>query len=256
MAIGDTNMTKIEQLEELFQEWRKSSPDDFFEDGIMCEEEWDHVETRVLFILKEVNETNKSAKPWRLPALFGDYYTESIWKKDLRPTWENIYIWLKGILNGKHNYYMSENTAVDYEEIRSTIKKCAVMNIKKTRGGSTADLREIIAYARRNRDNILKEINIINPHVIICCGTFDIMYELLSKSCSLKPLPTGDLCLVSEIDGHDYTFFRQNHPNSRSIRRFHQYNLLIQNLMAAHVHGIIDIKSFHRIDERILAYWN
>ncbi|MGH9451903.1 MAG: hypothetical protein ACRD11_15440 [Terriglobia bacterium] len=63
----------------------------------------------------------------------------------------------------------------------AALLKAAVMNLKKTLGGATADSPGIVAFAREqsNQAFIRSEIEIIEPDVIICCGPS--VYESVGK---------------------------------------------------------------------------
>lgn len=46
------------------------------------------------------------------------------------------------------------------------------MNINKRGGSSSTDFKELNKYAEKYKEFIKREIEIINPDYIICCGSY------------------------------------------------------------------------------------
>lgn len=133
-------------------------------DGIFCEkEEWENVNKKVLFIMKEAN----SRKPVDLKTLFknGPKYQ----------MWHTISRWAGGILN----------SFPEFEEIdkwpakKANIKKIASINLKKTSGGPSSNMSIINAYAHTDKELLLEQIDEIQPSIVVACGTFESVIWLL-----------------------------------------------------------------------------
>lgn len=56
------------------------------------------------------------------------------------------------------------------EVLRTDINDITFMNINKREGFSYTDMTILNTYAMQFSDNIVQEIEIINPELIICCG--------------------------------------------------------------------------------------
>ena len=56
------------------------------------------------------------------------------------------------------------------EVLRTDINDITFMNINKRGGFSYTDMTILNTYAMQFSDNIVQEIEIINPELIICCG--------------------------------------------------------------------------------------
>lgn len=56
------------------------------------------------------------------------------------------------------------------EVLRTNINNITFMNINKRGGFSYTDMTILNTYAMQFSDNIVQEIEIINPELIICCG--------------------------------------------------------------------------------------
>ena len=133
-------------------------------DGIFCEkEEWENVNKKVLFIMKEAN----SQKPMDLKTLFKDGPKYQMW--------HTISRWAGGILNNFPEFEEIDNRSAK----KANIKKIASINLKKTSGGASSNMRIINAYAHAGKELLLEQIDEIQPEIIVACGTFDSVIWLL-----------------------------------------------------------------------------
>jgi hypothetical protein len=244
-------MSKTEELNELFAEWQMKEDyrNNFFSDGIVDEDTWLSTSPQILYIAKEVHE-QKYYKDgtlitgWSIAELLQREAKKSTWDKNLTYSWANIIVWTHGITNG---YCYFKSSQHNYKENKENLLKCAVLNLKKSRGSSQADYAAIERAANGDKELILREIGIIDPDIIICCGTFDIIANLLGERSKLA-LETGKQCIVwNAPSGAKYTFIQHYHPNARAIRRIDLYNLLVLDLLAALNKGLIDIPPFSKV---------
>lgn len=154
--------TKNQQLDELFQTWKKEklyNNKDFTEDGVHNEEEYERTTPKILFITKEPNHENilldqrvQDFKAWfdlkTLVSLGTFAY--------------HISEWSHGLIND----FPLHNT-ITYQQRHEAISKIAFMNIKKSNGNSEAISERIMLHACTYQDNIRKQIMIIEPDLII-----------------------------------------------------------------------------------------
>ncbi len=181
-------MSKTEQLDNLFDEWRRKQADEwqqwnegkkdkssylkryrehenlkkinpaksFTPDGIIDEEAWNNGE-KILFILKEAN------GQWMLDENLEDNIVEI----------DNGEFWFRKIVkdNINHNIKRKLNKLSAEKFGESELKAVAYMNINK-RGGAKSELVGVLkSYIKEYKEYIKTEIEIISPEIIcICCG--------------------------------------------------------------------------------------
>lgn len=132
-------------------------------DGVFDDSNWADSNTRILFIMKEVNDW----KGGDLKSLFSDGPKHQMWHTIAR--------WSAGILNAFPPFDSIDND----KSLRESIKQIASINLKKTSGGSSSNMSQINAYAHQDKELLRKQISEINPTHIIAAGTFDILIWLL-----------------------------------------------------------------------------
>ena len=185
-------MTKSEQLAVLFDEWKHAQelePDDIWKttksghnitkkhfriDGIINEDIFQQEKLKVLFISNEANDDEYSAKTDINPSNiydYNDYYNTGYdsWKGKMRERTSAIY---KVIAGYNINDISNSDVAIHY----------AIMDLNKRGGGSDVKgANHIEAYCKYYKDFITKEINIINPDIVIWLGTKTYDMELHTK---------------------------------------------------------------------------
>ncbi|MGI6174140.1 MAG: hypothetical protein ACOYI8_09635 [Christensenellales bacterium] len=156
-------------------------------DGVVDEDSFLASPIRTAFLLKEINgkETieENGVKVQQIMKADWEYMTDlrsHILAKDnkdknLYPTWPNVCLWVELLKNPDCVYSdcISENENFNEAKLRENILSVSIINLKKTHGsGSSVDseIREAVCYGR----TMLKEqIDIINPTLVICGGTFE-----------------------------------------------------------------------------------
>ena len=151
--IGD----KKKQLDDLFIEWEDSVPGykgHFKKDGIINEDLFEIQGLKLLFIGKEPHDEDQSPgnyrKWWGGGAV--DKLSTGIGK------------WAYWILSDFTSPPPTSNNDRD-----NSIKKIAFLNIKKTGGGRVSSLYEICSHLELNRTYLKRELDIIQPDIIISC---------------------------------------------------------------------------------------
>jgi hypothetical protein len=149
--------SKTEQLNFLFQKWEEQVPEyigHFVKDGIIDEELFRNTNPKILFITKEPNNPKKDAHDFRVW-----WNTELKYAFSLRTS-----EWTYGILNRFPPYDIIKRSDKDRFE---AIHKIAFMNVKKIGGGSLSEYENIINSVKQDFIFIHKEIEIIDPDIII-----------------------------------------------------------------------------------------
>ena len=87
--------------------------------------------------------------------------------------------------NKSTEYYNLPIKCLEDLKMKSTIDECAYININKRGGDSACDMNRLKTYAETYRDFIVKEVEIINPEIVIFLGKLDnIIYEIVKEGCA------------------------------------------------------------------------
>ncbi|NCD06433.1 MAG: hypothetical protein EOL97_09960 [Spirochaetia bacterium] len=77
--------------------------------------------------------------------------------------------------------------------ISEPLKSIGYVNIKKRQGGSSVGWKDLKTYAKNNQKYLLKQIELINPQIILCCGyneregsIFEIFSEIIMSEKKYK----------------------------------------------------------------------
>ena len=175
-----------QEIENLFAEWQarqqkepyeeylkygapEIAKDSFTYDGIIDTFEYAKQDTKYLFISKESNIKNKKAQcPFRAD---GDIF----WLRDVcfqkqKPS----------IFSNRLAMFANAIYSLDFERVNKChdiLNKVAFMNLNKRGGLSGSKPKTISGYTQKYADFIKREIDMIKPDIIICCGS-DLRHRL------------------------------------------------------------------------------
>jgi hypothetical protein len=158
------------QMQKLFQKWKESTFQDqssFIEDGIIDEERWEKTDVKVLFILREAYQEGEFT---------GGFNLVSNLKKEAgenksKATWRNLARWAF-LLQNRGNSSLIATYSSEWPFYEESFLSSAIINVKKSGGKKTSDIHEIKEIARRDRDFLHQQIELINSDIICCCGVF------------------------------------------------------------------------------------
>jgi len=190
----------------LFLEWRHQGGGPvtgFSCDGIIDEPAWETSRRKVLFLAKEPNEPCDDLR--------------LLWRQH---TWNTLDTWAYGLQNLER--FRIPGYAEALTSQGSAFRSSAVVNLKKTPGGANAN-RELVREAvARDWTFIERELDIINPDTVVCCGTFGFIRDWLFKA---EP--------AIESNAYEDCYRRQNavwinhcHPSARFPRKLMYYGLV------------------------------
>ena len=138
----------------------------FISDGVVNQEVWynNPDKKRILFILKEAY---GGEKDWSL--------AEELSLKDpWSSIWKRVIEWTYGIQNTTASKIAKYSTSeISMSANNDYLNQIAVLNIKKSGGKSSSNMSEIMGYADANRIEIRRQIEIIDPDIIICGYTIE-----------------------------------------------------------------------------------
>ena len=197
-------MNKTESLKELFDEWRQGYLNDnlysvhklfcpnisqkvFVEDGIISEEDYNPCEIKVLYLLNEAN-IDKYIKDESFFSQITDYLNYIKANNNISATSD-----IKSHLidDWKPSYLRTKITEMqrvicgNQLSLSDSAKTFAIMNINKSGGDKTISSSYLndylIPYSKEYKQYIHREINIINPDLIVWCGknTYNPLFELV-----------------------------------------------------------------------------
>lgn len=157
------SIDKTEQLNQLFEEWENSIPEyknKFIKDGIINEELFQNANQKILFIEKEGNNPKQEAGDfrewWKTEVFYGFSY--------------RLAEWSYGIMNS----FPAFDTIWENEKLyHKMIQQIALVNIKKSGGTGNSDFSEMMRHLQMNKEFLCREIDIINPEIIITGVTWN-----------------------------------------------------------------------------------
>ncbi len=161
-------MTKQEKLENLFTKWRKKQAaekdydiadidiDSFSPDGPISPEDYFSCKTRILFISKESN--LKNGRKFQ-----NDYWLQKVYTKEYPETnfSKGIALLTNALINNNFSTPSKNHNGLKY---------ISFMNLNKRGGRSRCNKKNLEKYIETYHAEIAKEIDILEPTVIICAG--------------------------------------------------------------------------------------
>lgn len=197
-----------QEIENLFAEWQalqqkesnygasEIAKDSFTYDGVINLPEYVKQDTKYLFISKESNiENNEAQPPYRSDG-------DNFWLRDVCLQKEKPSIFSKRLAMLANAIY-----SLDFERVNKchdVLNKVAFMNLNKRGGRSGSKPKTIRKYTKKYAGFIKREIDMIKPDIIICCGSG--LRDLLGKIGICSP---------------QYTIIEVYHPSYRKSDKFH-----------------------------------
>lgn len=191
----DNRIKDCETLEDLFKLWNDDNHEYFCRDGFVNEKAFD-IKERILFVAKESNVSKGTDK---------DFF------------------WLQSVANGNSdskvlsrrisimtNAYF-KNEFDDTNKSLDNLKKIAYMNINKRGGTNRTNATKLCEYANNHKDYITREIEIIDPKLIVCCGK--LVYEIITDILD----PKSNNHKIIEVYHPSYFFI----SDKKYLERFH-----------------------------------
>ncbi len=195
--------------EEIFEEWISLSEtnndggeDEFAQDGLLYrgdivytdkgfwerhegneESLWEASSKRIMFLTKDLNDPGN---PWDIRCETGRKNKHG---KDIFSVntlfYKNYMRMLYGILNAQEDNsdlsYDTVNNPAIYQPFFDKVPIVRI-NCKKQVGGNSLKNSELIKYLRNYKDILLKQINLYDANIIVCCGGSSIIKEFVAKN--------------------------------------------------------------------------
>ena len=243
MEYKNTLVKDCQSLDELFEIWkrkpivRESYYDEkkgknidvvvdhsnvFISDGPVFPEIWDGISgsKRIAFVLKEAYGENQN---WSL----------TDWLRKTGPhsnIWYRVTEWVYGLMNttrDKIARYSPENISFEKSEDKPNewLSQIAVVNIKKSGGKSSSNDDEIRAYARADREEIIREIELLDPDIIVCGATAGALDSICGGFISQEHCDNW-YYYSDVIGGRERLFIDYYHPANRYPSLLNYYGLV------------------------------
>ena len=184
------------ELEKLFDEWRKRhisedysndkiSKNNFIPDGIIDEASYMQSPKKILFIAKEAACLDKTEKT-TAEENFEAAQKDGFWCRRVVLGEEKRGTHFSSGLALLASALLNKNFETPQKNL-SVLRYVAFMNINKRGGFTECKTKLLRDYAKKYKDLIDREIRIISPDIIVCCGS-DVR-DCLSGVDSCKSLP-------------------------------------------------------------------
>ncbi len=175
IAIKQTTITmekKRDSYNALMQDWKTSRPDyeEFSDDGVLVDEIWNLTSPKILFLLKEPNSNFINIR--------GKGYLPQTGNSHL--FWRNINIWQYIIAE----YWNKRTPSFDeiYKIKENEVNSIAYVNLKKCNdNNSTSVPLEIGEYVEQDKLFLQKQIELIDPEIIVCGRTMNYFNVLFNS---------------------------------------------------------------------------
>jgi hypothetical protein len=185
---------------------------DFIPCGLVDEDSYSASAPKVLFLLKEVNSKNLD---WNVPG----HVQRQISTGKIRLTWKRMGMWSYAIHNNFPEY---ESLVKDKEAIKVGLKSIAITNVKKSRGQNVSKYYEIRKHAWMDKDLWQTELQIMDPDIVICGGTYSIITKILGLErhfiCRTNNSKRSFYYSTWTLNNHQVLIFNFYHP---AVRKSH-----------------------------------
>ncbi len=215
------------EIEALLCEWKQKPPfqqinhqdNIFIEDGVVCPEQWFSQTVRPLFLLKEARGGTKN---WNL---IREHLLQD--GKIGTGTWKQVSQWSKGLLGTtEHDMvpYCADGLTARFGN--PYLRQIAVMNVKKSDGAKNSNMDEINQYAKYDKQQLRREIELIDPTVIVCGYTISSLQIIMEREIKNYRQPNANLYYILELNGHAVIVLDYYHPSNHYPAVMNYYGLL------------------------------
>jgi len=199
--------------EDLFSKWEAIDHHKnkiFVRDGIIDYKKWLQSK-KILVLLKEAYSAKDEVVSWNLPDLIDN--KEFVLNM---PHFQMLSYWLYVIYSASNKIPLKKLTPEILDKGYEYLLSSAIVNIKKSAGVSTSDKKDLIAWAEKDRDFLNKQIELINPEIILCGNTCDILLKKIFQERNYKDVYVSHYC----FEYRDITIIDFWHPARKKGREF------------------------------------
>lgn len=224
-----TTQTFKQQLEQLNHEIKEMYSDNVEEvypiyDGPMDPEAYlENSSYKIMWLMKEPYEEGEREGDWSLPEFYQEDYPgflqKIIFGKSGR-TWQPVVYASHGILNDFQIWDDMPDISKD-DTMVNVLGKIAWVNIQKLPSltGTNTDFNNIYEAYTKNKNLLHKQIELLNPDVIICGNTFQVVKDYwgnpeLEIFDAVEYFSSNDKLIINAYHPAQYTISRERYVNS------------------------------------------
>ena len=193
----------------------------FISDGVVFPELWYSQNVRILFLLKEAY-TKNGDSDWDLVK---DHLL--LKEKKMSHLFKRICQWTQGLLNTSQDdipAFFSGMSDIHYGN--DILKHIAVVNVKKSGGKANSSMEEINQYAEYDSEELKKELEIIDPTVIVCGYTISSLNIIMGTEIKDYDSPNENWFYSTQLNDHDVIVLDYYHPANQYPDLLKYYGLL------------------------------
>lgn len=146
--------------DQLFAEWREKRSV-FYPDGVVNEDAWRRNTPKILLLMKEVNEPNGRGRDLR----------KILSTTDRQDTWDSVTRWMRAVRALPAELPWQDVKRVRPEHRREHLGSLAVMNLKKTPGRHTTDVKKFRKIVAEDQSFLRRQFALYDADLVICCGS-------------------------------------------------------------------------------------
>lgn len=106
------------------------------------------------------------------------------------------------------------------------LKQIAVVNVKKSGGKANSSMEEINQYAEYDSEELKKELEIIDPTVIVCGYTISSLNIIMGAEIKDYDNPNENWFYSAQLNDHDVIVLDYYHPANQYPDLLNYYGLL------------------------------
>ena len=203
----------MKELEILLENWKKQHEKKgyrkFISDGIVNYDKWKNQSTpKVCYFLKEAYDTHEN----------GFDLTKMLKEKEPWGMWKKVVIWTQAIYNS-FSGDIFDYPSKDFKSVfKNVIQNIAVVNIKKSNGEKSSNDNDLQQFINLDKEKIKREIELINPDIIICGKTFKFLKQIIDD------IEIYDNSLIAKWK--NILIIDYYHPAGRYPNKVNYYSLL------------------------------
>jgi len=202
-----------EEEDALFTRW-STRYDSFVIDGAPNPEAFEASSIRTLIVLKDIN----------APEDRGKFDQRNQLATDPHPWWRTVATWCAALSQHAKDIPWSTLRGAP---IKDSLASFAFIQLKKTPGGGSVSSGVLAEFARRDANEILTQIIIYKPDVIVCGGVGRLLYDVLGGREPWKCTARGvDYARLQLPNAQSPILIDYMHPSARARSNVICYGLL------------------------------
>ena len=127
--------------------------------------------------------------------------------------WRKVAIWTQAIYNAFNDNICEYDDEVLRSKEKAIIDRIAVVNVKKSNGGSESEYEDLKKYAIEDRLEIKRELEIIQPDIIVCGNNLSLLKLILGEELQNDDTWDNMLALWKDTLVLDYYHPAVHYPN-------------------------------------------